>query len=150
MLNNSERKGVAFGRGPILLLSHVCKRMGRVCIFFYLTSFRDDAYVILRVGQTRFLAGVGKNCCDCYFHAASGNTFFSRQNHGGGSGKSNGGDAYSASLEAVIRLGFTRTAVTRGLCRIIFSVVRATTPNMRIVTLANMENVVSIMISWNE
>ena len=65
-------------------------------------------------------------------------------------GKSDGGDAYSASLEAVIRLGFTRTAVTHGLCRIIFSVMCATTPNMRILTQANMENVVSIVISWNE
>lgn len=65
-------------------------------------------------------------------------------------GKSDGCDAYSASLELDIRLGFTRTAVTVGLCRIIFSVMCATTQNMRILTQANMENVVSIMISWNE
>lgn len=78
-------------------------------------------------------------------------TLISRQKNGAGAGgeKSDGDDAYSASLEAIIRLGFNRTALTAGLCRIIFRVERATTPNMRILTQANMENVVSIMIAWN-
>lgn len=78
--------------------------------------------------------------------------FSSRQKHGAGSGdeQSDGGDVYSASLEAIIRPDFNRTAVTNGLCRIIFRVERATTPNMRMLTQANMENVVSIMISLNE
>jgi hypothetical protein len=115
-----------------------------------LASFTDDACVILQAGQRRFLAGVGKKCCDCSFHAASGNTIFRARIMALDRGQAVGGDDYFASLEAVIGLGFTRAAVMAGLCRIIFSVMRATTPNMRILTQANMENVVSIMISWNE
>ncbi|HEX5338863.1 MAG TPA: hypothetical protein VFW53_10550 [Gallionella sp.] len=60
-----------------------------------------------------------------------------------------GDDAYSASLGTIIWFGFKRTALTAGLCRIIFKVERVTTATMRKLTQTNMGNIVSIMIFWN-
>jgi hypothetical protein len=75
----------------------------------------DDAYAILQAGQRRMLTVVGKDCCDCSIHVASGNDNFAPgTRRWSGGGQADGRDAYSASLEAIIWLSFNRAAVTAG------------------------------------
>jgi len=60
----------------------------------------DDACAIFQAGQKRFIAVVWKNCCDCSFHAASGNANFAPEawRWSGGGEQSDGDNAQSASL----------------------------------------------------
>jgi hypothetical protein len=75
----------------------------------------DDACVILQAGQRRLLQWSGKIVAIALFMWPPAILFFAPETWRWiGGEQSDGGDAYSASLEAIIRPGFNRTAVTAG------------------------------------